>query len=205
MDPLSLNRASSAASADPVPFPTPSTTHAHALNHHSRSQSTGNTPNAAMYQSNFKHCLKSIPIPNELADGIAVMRVHANGTTQKQYLTLSQDKFTLYITNQPLKHGAVPTIHKRRSWLGLLQRKTSHNGENAYRPVANHPPHHHYYNNQHQNNNHHPNTSTNIGTAAAASYYHKANANAEVRAIDIGAIHRIQRGHANRIFEEMLK
>ena len=37
-------------------------------------------------------------MPRRLLDGVNVLRVNANGRTRPSFLTLSEDKFTLYIT-----------------------------------------------------------------------------------------------------------
>ena len=56
-------------------------------------RSTGVSPPspAVSHQSTFKNALKHIPVPSPLiVDGIPVMRVYANGKTQKCYLTLKR-------------------------------------------------------------------------------------------------------------------
>jgi hypothetical protein len=183
MNPVTLARASSEASADPLPHSFTND------NGHQRSNSTGgSTPSGSTavnnHQSAFKHCLKYIPVPSALQQGIQCLRVHANGKTEIQYLTLSQDKFTLYVTTQPLYGTNNNTQLKHKgggmaSW--LFRRSSSADSTSTLNGTgtgeANIPP----------------------STTPTAR-----KRNSAIRAIDIGAIHRIQRGHANRRFE-MLK
>jgi hypothetical protein len=55
--------------------------------------------------SQFKSCLNSVPVPNELMDGIQVLKILQNGKAKLYYLTLSSDRFVIYITPNKLKHG----------------------------------------------------------------------------------------------------
>jgi hypothetical protein len=184
MNPVALARASSEASADPLP-------HTFTNRGHHRSNSTGGSSashTSMNHQSAFKNCLKPIPVPSALQHGIQCVRVHASGTTQTQYLTLSQDKFTLYVTTQPLYGNNANTHHKNKgggmaSWLFRRSSSADSNTANNGSGTAGDAP--------------------SAVTTPTASYSSR-NRNTEVRAIDIGAIHRIQRGHANRRFE-MLK
>lgn len=174
MNPISLARASSEASADPLP-------HSFTSRGHHRSVSTDGSAASMNHRSAFKNCLKPIPVPTALQHGIQCVRVHANGKTQTQYITLSQDKFTLYVTSQPLYGNHSSTQHKNRSggmasW--LFRRSSSVDSTAALNGSG---------------------TGDAVPTPTGAR-----KRNSEVRAIDIGAIHRIQRGHANRRFE-MLK
>ena len=92
-------------------------------------------------RSNFKNALQKVRVPAILLEGVHVLRVFANGKTQKSFLTLSPDKFTLYLTTE---------------------RKT----------------------------------------AAVFSFFGRSKpTTVQERAIDIGAIDRIQRGHATKRFE----
>ncbi|KAG7363402.1 phosphatidylinositol-specific phospholipase C, X domain containing protein [Nitzschia inconspicua] len=181
MNPVSLARASSEASADPLPVSFTSRGH-HRSN--STGGSTTSTP-SVIRQSAFKNCLKPIPVPSALQQGIQCVRVHANGKTQTQYITLSHDKFTLYVTSQPLYGNNSNTQHKNKgggmaSW---LFRRSSSVDSNA---TVN-------------------GSGTGDITSAVTTPTGARKRNAEVRAIDIGAIHRIQRGHANRRFEMLKK
>ena len=189
MNPISLSRASSAASADPIPL----TTGGHS---HHRSNSVGTTSSK---ESAFKNCLKSIPVPKALTEGIQCVRVYANGKTQTQYLTLSQDKFTLYVTTQPLHGDSNASSGKKTRGGGigvfssLLRRSPSVGGETN--------------SNNNNNNNEAPTGATSPTGTSPSSARIAFNNNLqkqEIRAIDIGAIYRIQRGNANRRFE-MLK
>lgn len=49
-------------------------------------------------QSSFKSALKHVPVPPSLVEGVEVFCVNANGVARKSFLTLSEDKFTLYVT-----------------------------------------------------------------------------------------------------------
>jgi hypothetical protein len=55
--------------------------------------------------SQFKSCLDSVLVPNELMEGIQVLKILQNGKTKLYYLTLSSDRFVIYITPNKLKHG----------------------------------------------------------------------------------------------------
>jgi hypothetical protein len=184
MNPVTLARASSEASADPLPI-----SYATSKGGHHRSNSTGgSTPSGPTainnHQSAFKNCLKSIPVPSALQQGIQCVRVHANGKTATQYLTLSQDKFTLYVTLQPLygTNNKEQLKHKgggMASW--LFRRSSSADSSSAVNGSG-----------------------TVEATILPSTTPTARKRNSSIRAIDIGAIHRIQRGHANRRFE-MLK
>lgn len=54
-------------------------------------------------KSTFKNALKEIIVPPILLEGVPVLRVFANGKTQTSFLTLSEDKFTLYLTTEQRK------------------------------------------------------------------------------------------------------
>jgi hypothetical protein len=56
------------------------------------------------YVSTFKKGLRNVRIPSILFDGVEVLRVKDNGSLHKAYLTLSSDRFTLYITT--VKRGS---------------------------------------------------------------------------------------------------
>lgn len=49
-------------------------------------------------KSSFRNALVRVPVPRRLLDGVNVLRVNANGRTRSSFLTLSEDKFTLYLT-----------------------------------------------------------------------------------------------------------
>ena len=65
-------------------------------------------------KSTFKNALKSIPVPPELIEGVDVLRVYANGKTKRSFLTLSDDKFTLYVTTDKYKKSAHKGFFRRR-------------------------------------------------------------------------------------------
>jgi hypothetical protein len=196
MNPVALSRASSTASADPHPLPPGSHYHGHGP--HGSNSKVGSAP-----QSTFKNCLKSVQVPPPLQQGgIHIVRVFANGKTKKQYMTLSPDKFTLYITSQPYNPATFGQGKRGSGW--FLRRSVS---------ADNHGPGDSggglYYGGgaiaeggAEGRSKSLTGSSSNSNTSNPTGPVHKGNN--EVRAIDIGAIHRIQRGHANRRFE-MLK
>jgi hypothetical protein len=49
-------------------------------------------------KTSFRNALVRVPVPRRLLDGVNVLRVNASGKTRSSFLTLSEDKFTLYIT-----------------------------------------------------------------------------------------------------------
>ena len=158
MNPLALGRASSTASAD---------------------QSITNSQTTQAYKSNFKRALKRVEVPPALQQGIPVVRVYANGNKPKQqYLTLSPDKFTLYITSTPMNERHSQQHSKSGSWLSnatasllpsVLRRNSSVDSVSSKLGAIM------------------------LDTAEGS----RRRANKEVRAIDIGSIHRIQRGAHN--------
>ena len=131
------------------------------------------TPNKAQ-RSKFKRALKHVEVPAALQQGIPVMRVFANGQKPtQQYLTLSRDKFTLHITSTPI-HGRLlqEKKHSRSgSWLPSILKRNS-----SVDSVA---------------------TVSGKAVTLQAAEGSRKRANKEIRAIDIGAIHRIQRGAHN--------
>ncbi len=127
------------------------------------------------HKSKFKRALKRIEVPPALQQGIPVIRVFANGQKPKQqYLTLSRDKFTLHITSTPIhaRHSQEKRHSRSGSWFpSLLKRNSSVDS---------------------------------VGTASGKKTFlpeaaegKLKRANNEVQTIDIGAIHRIQRGAHN--------
>jgi hypothetical protein len=58
----------------------------------------------------FQHALRDIPVPDLLHEGIPVLRVYANGNTTRTFLSLSNDKFTLF-----LKHTSATA---KKKWFG---------------------------------------------------------------------------------------
>ena len=146
-------------------------------------------PNPNYQQSNFRACLRGVQVSSTLqSHGIQCIRVHANGTTDNCWLTLSKDKFTLYLSSQPLyeKPSAAP---KKSGWLfGRGSGSTQPTKPILARSV-----------------------SDASGSTTGSSSHHQAttttssnnkNRKQAIRAIDIGAITRIQRGYTNRRFFE---
>lgn len=60
--------------------------------------SASSNAKAAAPKSSFRNALVRVPVPRRLLDGLQVLRVSANGRTRPSFLTLSEDKFTLYLT-----------------------------------------------------------------------------------------------------------
>jgi len=205
LTPVALARAAStstAVSADPPPLSSLSL---------SRASSTGTASHQTsqninrVYKSNFKRSLKCVDVPPVLQQGIPVIRVYANGQKPKQqFLTLSKDKFTLYITSTPMlynnnsknNNNLDDSDNKRKgSWfskggkssklLPSVLRRNSSVGSTGTSSSDSVPG------DVDNNNNNNKNNST--GTTEGS----KRRANKEVRAIDIGSIHRIQRGAHN--------
>jgi hypothetical protein len=145
-----------------------------------RGSSAGNPSVASThraYRSKFKRALKRVEFPPALQQGIPVTRVFANGQKPKlQYLTLSRDKFTLHITSTPIlaRHAQQDEKNsKGGSWFpSILGRNSSVGSVSSSSGKG----------------------KTLVPEAAEGS---RRRANKEVRAIDIGAIHRIQRGAHN--------
>lgn len=135
----------------------------HDISRVGRISSEGSTSPREHQQSALKKALKAIPVPSELLEGIDVVRVYANGKTKRSYITLSEDKFTLYITSEKFK-------------------KRQQNRTNSIFPWRN----------------------KNGGSTTPPPKKQSGNfagLQQQERAIDIGAIHSIQRGHATRKFE----
>lgn len=168
MKPAVLGRSVSGASADPPLLPPSSRSSL------MRGGSTGADQDAARtYKSKFKRALRRVDVPPALQQGIPVMRVYANGEKpRKQYLTLSRDKFTLYITSKPMdsRHFQDEKKSKTGSWFSLRRTSSMESVSSSKRGGVD------------------------LSETAEGS---RNRANKEVRAIDIGAIHRIQRGAHN--------
>jgi hypothetical protein len=78
----------------------------------------GNTTASNAQKSSFRNALVRVPVPRRLLDGVNVLRVNANGRTRPSFLTLSQDKFTLYLTTTkrgPQARGGLSLLGLRRS------------------------------------------------------------------------------------------
>jgi hypothetical protein len=79
-------------------------------------------------KSSFRNALVRVPVPRRLMDGVNVLRVNANGRTRPSFLTLSEDKFTLYITTS--RRGP---SQKKLSMLGL--RRSQSDGATQERAI----------------------------------------------------------------------
>jgi len=55
-------------------------------------------------RSTFKVCLTSVAVPDIILVGIKVTKVDSNGKTKFAFFTLSDDKFTLYVTTSQIKN-----------------------------------------------------------------------------------------------------
>jgi hypothetical protein len=89
----------------------------------------GTSKQAATQKSSFRNALVRVPVPRRLLDGVNVLRVNANGRTRSSFLTLSEDKFTLYLTTT--KRG--PAGGRGLSLLGLRRSKSE--GETHERTI----------------------------------------------------------------------
>lgn len=90
----------------------------------------GGTTNQQPPRSSFRYALVRVPVPRRLLDGVNVLRVNANGRTRPSFLTLSEDKFTLYITTT--KRGPA-SGGRGLSLLGLRRSKSE--GETHERTI----------------------------------------------------------------------
>jgi len=82
--------------------------------------------------SAFRTCLVSVSVPPKILIGIKVTKVNSNGKTKGAFLTLSEDKFTLYITTTQIKNdkgsnGVFRPIIRRVASIG-----SSHGDEHEY-------------------------------------------------------------------------
>ena len=59
----------------------------------------------------LQQAMESISVLKDLQQGIPVLKISSTGDTQKRYITLSQDKCTLFITHGPVSytHLTLPT------------------------------------------------------------------------------------------------
>ena len=117
-----------------------------------------------MIQSTFKQCLKDIPIPKALNDGIDVLHVFANGKTVKSNIRLSDDKFTLHV------------VEDNNTGTGSNSSIQRYNTDGT---VADTP-------------------ATTTTASTSSGWFTKKKQSTIHRKIDIGSIHRIQRGYTQR-------
>eukprot|EP00978_Attheya_sp_CCMP212_P006524 scaffold15048_cov55-Attheya_sp.AAC.2 len=61
-------------------------------------------------KSEFKNCLQHVPVPKILLEGVNVIKVNTNGKTRKGFITLSEDKFTLYLTSSKVKSSSSSSL-----------------------------------------------------------------------------------------------
>ena len=181
MKPLTLGRSASAGTSESAPM-SPSRAFL------ARGKTVG-APSVATHQvqgtnnkthkSKFKRALKRVEVPPALQQGIPVIRVFANGQPKQQYLTLSRDKFTLHITSSPIyaRHMQQENQKNSRSgsWFSTAILKRTSSADSSFSTSK----------------------SSSKGNTPEAAEGSKKRANKEVRTIDIGAIHRIQRGAHN--------
>jgi len=81
-------------------------------------------------RSTFKACLTSTDVPHKILEGVNVIKVNNIGKTKVAFLTLSQDKFTVYITTSKIKNNGRNSV-----LLPMLRRVTSirsHDDEYEY-------------------------------------------------------------------------
>lgn len=63
----------------------------------------------------IKQALAHVLVPPILLEGVSVLRVKVNGSMRESFLTLSKDRFTVYITSSKVA-TETPTA-KKSSWL----------------------------------------------------------------------------------------
>jgi hypothetical protein len=122
-------------------------------------------------QSGFKNALSHVVVPSALEEGVSVMRVKVNGSMRQSYLTLSADRFTLYITSTKVGSSASSSGKSSKSSGGSIFSFRSNSSTNA--------------------------SSTAGGGGSTAN----PDIEVQEHSIDIGAIDRIQRGQTTHKFE----
>jgi hypothetical protein len=122
-------------------------------------------------QSGFKNALSHVVVPAALEEGVSVMRVKVNGSMRQSYLTLSADRFTLYITSTKVVAGSWSGKSKSSGSIFSF-RSNSSSASTSARSSG----------------------STTNQSADSAS-------EVQEHSIDIGAIDRIQRGQTTHKFE----
>jgi phosphatidylinositol phospholipase C delta len=75
------------------------------------SQSAGSTGAPRIY---FKNALATVPVPDKLLKGVSIVKVEANGKSQEANLSISQDKFTIYIKSLE-GHGVFGFFSSRKT------------------------------------------------------------------------------------------
>jgi hypothetical protein len=114
----------------------------------------------------------NVKVPADLLQGVECLRVFANGQTQKSYLMLSKDKFTLYVTAERKRPRQQMSLTQR--FFGIEPSTySSMAGSSTTSPLSS--------------------NTTGSGSTANAAHYTEGP-------IDIGAIARIQRGHGTKQF-----
>ena len=121
--------------------------------------------------STFKNSLRYVPVHQSLMEGVHVLRVKVNGTMRESFLTLSQDKFTLYVTSGKIVSIA-PKSYVSFGWLRFLGGSPNI-----------------------------PDPAILTSSASSTTNHSQDVTNPEERSIDIGAIDRIQRGQTTQKFE----
>jgi hypothetical protein len=176
MKPGIVGRSSSAGTTEPLPpYSRASLVRGRSAGNANPSSTDQGTTNRA-HKSKFKRALKRVEVPAALQQGIQVTRVFANGQKPKQqFLTLSRDKFTLHITSAPIhvRHLQEKTHARSGSWFSSIAMPSIIKRNSSVESVSS------------------------VGKSLEAAEGSRKRANKEVRAIDIGAIHRIQRGAHN--------
>lgn len=85
------------------------------------SMSISNMMKETHYTSAFKHGLEHVRIPPALLEGVEVRHVQVNGSMREAFLTLSSDRFTLYVTTT--KRGVSSNSSSSLGGLFGLRRK----------------------------------------------------------------------------------
>jgi len=134
-------------------------------------ENTGNNNVTNRKVSTFKNSLRYVPVHQSLMEGVHVLRVKVNGIMRESFLTLSQDKFTLYVTSGKIVSVA-PKSYVSFGWLRFLVGSPSI-----------------------------PDPAILASSASSITNHTLDVTNPEERSIDIGAIDRIQRGQTTQKFE----
>jgi hypothetical protein len=195
------------------------------------------------YQSSFRQCLKGIRVAPALQRGVPCIRVYASGSKVDQcWLTLSRDKFILYLSTQPLYNNhnigsdgvidnndpALSSQKKKKkggSWLsGMLGFGGNANGSGSGGDIdVNSTSAGSGLSKPSSVSQRSASEASKLGAGASGASASSngptvtgvstrsnfmgisSNTKQSIRAIDIGAITRIQRGYTNRRFEQTLK
>ncbi|MEM1010512.1 MAG: hypothetical protein AAGJ35_16075, partial [Myxococcota bacterium] len=66
-------------------------------------------------RASIQKALQEVPIPPLLEEGVHVLRVNGNGSVTTSFLSLSKDRFTLYVTSGKVGTPRMGLFRKSRS------------------------------------------------------------------------------------------